>query len=52
MGEEKYAKIVDKANSPICFDKRKCFARNGKRCTILRAAYDDRPCPFCKPSRD
>lgn len=36
--------------NPICHDKRKCFARQGKICLALSSTYDDGQCPFCKES--
>ena len=38
----------------ICFDTRKCFAKNERnRCSILTEPYEeDGDCPFAKPIRE
>ena len=50
---KEYDRILSAARKrpPRCEDKRPCFARNGKTCTILWSAYDNGECPFCKKER-
>lgn len=37
---------------PKCNDRRECFARNGKICTILLKTYERTgQCPFCKEKK-
>lgn len=53
MSPKEYERILQAYHDEaVCSDTRKCFARNGNRCTILISTYDDGECPFCKERRD
>ena len=54
MNVKEYEDILKAVNNkePLCHDGRHCFARNGRKCTILWSTYEDGECPFCKKNRE
>lgn len=44
--------VYSRKYNAYCDDKRPCFAKKHRRCTILNQTYEDGQCPFAKARQE